>query len=308
MTGRHSALIRRIVLRLAGSDNHRLLSLTGPVVLIFSVLAWALLMWAGWVLIFTSSPTALRQAHTHQIATLGDRIYFTGSTLFTLGNGDFSPQGPWWELATAVASLSGLFLVTLAVTYILAVIEAVVQKRSFASQVAALGKSPAEFVMRCWNGAAFPQVELQIVSLTEQLNMVTEQHTAYPLLHYYHEFPRRQSVPLGLAIFAEAVSIFERAVEPAHRPAPAALHCARDSIHDFLTTLKDAYIDPSETDVPPPPLDPLRGAGIPVCSDDHFAARLEELEEDRRLLMAFLESERREWPGQSGRQAGGQGR
>lgn len=296
ITGRHTALTRRVMLLLAGR-HHRRLSLTGPLVLVSTVLTWALLVWVGWVAIFSAGDPSLVRAHGGQPANLADRIYFAGSTLFTLGNGDFTPHGGQWEIATALASLSGLFFITLAVTYVLAVIEAVVAKRSFASQVSAIGKSPAEFVLNSWNGSAFPSVDLQIVSLTEQLNLVTEQHTAYPLLHYYHESRTRQSVPVGLTIFAEALSIFERAVAKEFRPAPVALQCARESIHDFLQTLKNAYIDPAEKHVPPPELDRLRQAGIPLVPEEAFEASLRDIDEDRRLLQGFLDGERRQWPG-----------
>ena len=59
-------------------------------------------------------------------------------------------------MATAVMGLNGLFMLTLAVTYLLAIIEAVVAKRSFASQVWSLGRSAEEFIIHSWSGRGFP--------------------------------------------------------------------------------------------------------------------------------------------------------
>ncbi len=140
--------------------------------------------------------------HTGAQAGIADRIHFTGSTMFTLGSGDFTPSGSFWKVATAFAGLNGLFMLTLAVTYLLAIIEAVVAKRSFASQVWTLGRTAEEFIVNVWDGHTFRAVELRIVSITEQLQLVVEQHHAYPMLHFYHEAAKRQSVAHSLAVFS----------------------------------------------------------------------------------------------------------
>ncbi|XVH33461.1 ion channel (plasmid) [Haloferacaceae archaeon DSL9] len=47
-------------------------------------------------------------------------MYFTGYTIFTLGNGDFYPTAANWQVTTVLTSASGLLLITLIVTYVLA--------------------------------------------------------------------------------------------------------------------------------------------------------------------------------------------
>jgi hypothetical protein len=190
--------------------NFRLLSLAGPVVLILTVLFWALLLWTGWVVLFSADAGSLANPQTREQADLLGRIYFTGYTMFTLGTEDFAPQGAFWQIASSITSLSGLFLLTLSVTYVLAVVEAVVGMRSFASQVWTLGHSAEAFVANAWNGRGFPAVEIHLVSLIEQLGAIGEQHKAYPMLHYYHAeklpqsafgqpcHPRRRAHDLGI--------------------------------------------------------------------------------------------------------------
>jgi hypothetical protein len=273
-----------------------MLSLTGPIVLVTSVLVWAVLVWTGWVLLFSADSHSLLQTRTGTPAGIADRIYFTGSTMFTLGSGDFSPTGSFWKIATSVAGLNGLFMLTLAVTYLLAIIEAVVAKRSFASQVWAVGRTAEEFILNVWNGRGFPLVELQIVSITEQLQLVTEQHHAYPMLHFYHEAVKKQSVAHNLAVFSEVLLTFGHGVAETVRPAPAALLPAQRSIEDFLDTLRSAYVEPSTEQSDPPALERLTAAGIPVVAPGDFAAAVRERQERRQLLRGFLESERRDWP------------
>ena len=294
-TRRHNSWMRRLILRVAGR-RHRLLSLTGPIVLVTSVLVWAVMPWIGWVLLFSSDSGSLVHAHSGAPADLADRIYFTGYTMFTLGNGDFVPRGSFWQIATSWASLNGLFMLTLAVTYLLAIIEAVVAKRSFASQVWTLGHTTEEFILNTWNGRGCPAVELQIVSLMEQLQLVTEQHHAYPMLHFYHEAEKRQSVAHNLAVFSEVLLTFRHGVAEEVRPAPSALFPSQRAIEEFLATLRSAYVEPSDKRADPPALERLTAAGIPVVSASEFEVALRERRERRQLLRGFLESERREWP------------
>jgi hypothetical protein len=295
LTRRHNSWMRRVILRVAGK-RHRMLSLTGPVVLVTSVLVWAVMTWTGWVLLFSGDSHSLLQTRGGAPAGLVDRIFFAGSTMFTLGSVDFSPSSSFWKIATSLAGLNGLFMLTLAVTYLLAIIEAVVAKRSFASQVWTLGRTAEEFILNAWNGDGFPAVELQIVSLTEQLQLVTEQHHAYPMLHFYHEAEKRQSVAHNLAVFSEVLLTFQHGVIERVRPAPAAILPAQRSIEEFLDTLHSAYVEPSEKQADAPRLDRLTPAGIPVVPSGEFGRAVSERQERRQLLRGFLDSERRDWP------------
>lgn len=295
MTRRHNSWMRRLILRLAGR-NHRALSTTGPIVLVTSVLVWAIVPWIGWVLLYSSDTTSLLHTHAKTPATLIDRIYFTGYTMFTLGNGDFGPNGGIWEFITSWASLNGLFVLTLAVTYLLAIIEAVVAKRSFASQVWSLGGNAEEFIIHSWDGRSFPAIELQIVSLTEQLQMVVEQHHAYPMLHYYHEANKKNSVSHNLAVFSEVLLLFGHGIAQSVRPAPSAIYSAQRTVEELLQTLRSAYVAPSNNDTPGPSVLKLAAAGIPMVSQGDLKEAFAERKERRDLLRGFLDSERRQWP------------
>ena len=77
MTRRHSSWMRRAVLRVAGR-HHRTLSLTGPIVLVTSVLVWAMTVWAGWVLLFSADSRSLVDTHSGVPAGIADRICFGG--------------------------------------------------------------------------------------------------------------------------------------------------------------------------------------------------------------------------------------
>lgn len=109
--------------------SHRLLDATGPLIVVAIVLVWIVLMWSGWFLIFVASPQAVLNTATQTPAGLIDRAYFVGFTLFTLGMGDFSGATPWWRVLTTIASINGLSAITLALAYLLPVVDAATAKR-----------------------------------------------------------------------------------------------------------------------------------------------------------------------------------
>jgi len=100
-------------------------------------------------------PTGAKRPHARARGPDG-RIWFVLYTMFTLGNGDYTPNGGAYQLAGGAAVASGMSLITLAVTYLLSVISAVTQKRSFAGQVSSFGESPESSSPRPGMGTASP--------------------------------------------------------------------------------------------------------------------------------------------------------
>ncbi len=295
ITRLHATALAKTLMKIRGR-NVTMLSLIGPIVLFATMLAWVLLLWSGWLLVFSASPDSLRHAHSGIQADLIDRAYVVGGALSTLGGGGYEPTASGWKLAVSLAGLSGFFLVGLIATYILSLFSAVVQKRSFASQVMAVGYTPEDFVINCWNGTSFSGVELQVLSLTEQLNLLTERHQAYPLLHYFHSRGQNQSVPRAVAVFDEALSLMTQAVVPEHQPAPAVSHAARESVRMFIDTGRGAFIKAADYEPARPRLDRLGKAGIPLLPDDSIAPAFEVLVERRRVLLGFVENDHGDWP------------
>lgn len=297
LTKRITSTVNSAYVALFRRRGHRMLSAKGPLMLLTSILAWALFVWLGWTMVFSAQPNAVVHTHTGAAASFAERAYFVGYTIFTLGNGDFGARSAAFQLLTPVASMNGLVLVTLVVTYLLSIIEAVVKKRSFASHVAALGHRAEDMLRVAWDGQGFRALELQLLSLTEQINLITEQHKAYPMVHYFHAPADRQAMPIGVAIFDDALTLLDSAVAKDVRPARSIVQAARASVRSFLETLESVYIRPTDSPPPAPELVWLRDAGIPTVGDAEFASALRNVEERRRLLRAAVEAEHREWPG-----------
>ncbi len=291
LTERASTIIWSVAHALAGTKRDWLLSIAGPFILSATVLMWIALLATGWLLVFGAEAQAVLNARTLQSADLTGRVWFVFYTMFTLGNGDYTPNGSAYQIAGVATVASGMVLITLAITYVLSVISAVVQKRSFASQVSSFGESAEEFVATTWDGTSFGALAPHLAALTSSLGVLAEQHQAYPILHYYHAGSREKAGAPAVVVFDEALAIFEDAVVKDYRPEPAGLHSARRTVSSYLQTLRSAYIGPADQPLSPPDLDKLREADVPVVSDECFASALEKHSERRRLLLGYLQKD-----------------
>jgi hypothetical protein len=287
------------VLRRVGSRHSRLLSLAGPLVLVLTLSMWIGLLWVGWTFVFTGGEYSLIDTRNGGPADWSGRIYYVAYTMFTDGNGDFTPNGDIWEMASSFTTASGMLVATLSVSYILSILGAVSQKRSFANGVTALGMRSEAFLQSGWNGEDFSDLDLLLDTLSSDLNMLAEQHKSYPILHYYHSENETEASAMAVAILADAMLLLEVAVPDANEPNEALTESTRSSVNDYLETLNNAFIQPADQPPPPPDLDHLRAADIPTVDDTEFAEALSERTDSRRKLLGAVDADAWYWPSET---------
>jgi hypothetical protein len=101
--------------------------------LVVGLSTWLLALWDGWPPVFASGSPAIADTVGANTVSWWDRVFLAGYAIFTLGNGDLVPaEGPW-QVATTLATASGMLVVTLSVSSILSVPGAVTQKCSTSS-------------------------------------------------------------------------------------------------------------------------------------------------------------------------------
>lgn len=287
----------RGVLAAVGRHHHRSLSLFGPTIVATVVVTWVLLLWAGWVFVFAADTGALLSTRDHATpAGWGGRIFFVAYSMFTMGNGDFAPQGTLWQVIASLATGSGFFLASLVISYLLSVLGAVVSKRAFASGVTGLGLSPAAFLASGWGGRDFRSLDLPLSALTTQLANLSEQYLSYPVLQYYHAARPEKSPAIGIVVLDEALTMLRYGIPETIRPNPAVLRSARASVASFLETLGPAFITAAERVPQAPDLEALRERGVPTVSSGEFSEAVERLSERRRKLLGMLRNDGWTWP------------
>lgn len=283
-------------IRRVGGRNSRVLPLAGPLIFVITLLTWIVLLWSGWTFVFASTENALIDTLDRGPISWFDRIYFTGYTMFTLGNGDFVPRNGSWQLATVLTTGSGMLLVTLSVSYTLSVLDAITQKHAFASGVSGLAMRSEGLVRTAWDGEGFSGFDLPLNTYVSQLNTLTSNHEAYPVLHYFYSARAERAPVVAIAVLDESLTLLRFGIPERHRPNDVIITNARSSVQTYLETLHSAFIRPADQAPPPPDLDALRESGIPTVSEEEFAVALETLTDRRRTLLGLVESDARRWP------------
>lgn len=295
LSSRVLAALWRLLLAVYRRRGSAVLTVAGALLLVTTVVLWVLLLWLGWSLVFWGSDSVV---HAKTGATAGpfDAAYYAGYTLFTLGTGDFVPSTTVTRLLSVVTTFTGLFLVTLAITYLVAVVSAVVRRRSLAIRIHGLGPDATQIVARGWQDGRFsPLFEQQLLGLTPDVVNGAEQHLAYPVLHYFHTRGRDLAASQAIVDLDEALLVMTAVVRPPFRPDPSVTEPLRHAIGRYLSTVHEVAWSPRADPPPPPSLDRLRRLRVPLVSDDELDRVLEREQPRRKELNRLLKSDGWEW-------------
>ncbi|MBN2621853.1 MAG: two pore domain potassium channel family protein [Acidimicrobiales bacterium] len=268
--------------------SHGGLAAAGVGIIVAVFLTWIGLVLSGWALVFASSDGAVRAASTGRSADLVERLYFTGYTVFTLGNGEYRPGLGWWQILTVVATATGLVLVTLAITFLVPLAGAAAGRRQLASTVASLGEGPHAIVANAWTGRGFGTLSQHLVALTSLVHATRQEHLTYPMLHFFHSETPGSAAAVGITHLGQALQLLDHGVAADVRLDPAATGPLGRAIDGFLETLEGVHISADASPLVAPDLEPLRAAGIPTVDDATYAQAAPASEPQRRLLAALL--------------------
>lgn len=275
--------------------SRKFLSSAGVGIILVVVSVWIFFIWIGWTLIFNMDEGAVVSAKGGKPADIIGRFYFAGSTLWTLGIGEYEPREPVWEVATALATTQGFFLITLAVTYLIPIVSAVIEKSQLAVYISSLGKTVDGIILRAWSGKDWRILEQHLVAITPLLAKLEQLYIAYPVLHYFHSTSRESAAAPSIAALDEALTVIEYGIKKEYQPDPVALHPVRQAIWELLTTLRVDFIEPAAEAPPIPSLDRLRSSEIPTVSNEIFQTAVTNLSDRRKHLLALVQNDGWSW-------------
>ncbi|MFL6192724.1 MAG: ion channel [Thermoanaerobaculia bacterium] len=297
ITSRLTPWLWRAAVRVA--PGHKSLGTMGFAIILFEVILWVGLVWIGWTLVLNMDTGSLLVTKTQAPVSFLDRLFFIGSSLVTVGTGKYEPTSNLWQLVATVAAANGFFLITLVITYLLPLVTEVVKRRQLASYIAALGDTPQKILTRAWNGEGFGLLAHHWIELTFPIQQLGQGHLAYPILHCFHSPERKTALAPNIAALDEALTLLE-CVVPEKRPDQVSIYPLRCAIESFLETLTEAHLSPTKRPPPPPSLEPLRAAGIPMLGEGELGSILDALIKRRRLLWGLVTKEGWSWNDLSG--------
>jgi hypothetical protein len=281
-------------LSLRVTRSHKMLAAAGFAIVLFTIPLWIGLVWTGWTLVLNMDANAVVNAATGQPTGWWERLYLVSANAITFGTAEYQPRGPAWHLLAILSAANGFFTVTLVITYLLPLVQAVQQRRELAVYISALGETPEEILLRAWNGTGFGRLPDHLVALTSQMMAVGQAHLNYPVLHCFHSRERDAAMAPMVAVLDESLTLIEGLDLPL-RPQSTAVYPLRQGLQRLLSTLAEAHLKPERVAPPRPSLDRLRQAGILTLDDEEFLNAVDPMKDRRRLLLGLVEQEGWRW-------------
>lgn len=194
---------RALAPRIPDGSRRGVLGLVGPLIIPVTLVTWAGMTILGFALLYLPwMPGRFSAGSVPAPATLGDALYFSGVSFFTLGYGDIVPVTRWMRVLGVVQAGAGFALVTLAISYFTAVYRSFSIQRTLAESLyAQTGHDGAAglLVRYLGHGANEDEVVEVVNRLREGMAQVRSAYNDYPILLYF--LPARPGDTLVRMIF-----------------------------------------------------------------------------------------------------------
>lgn len=285
----------RLSMKLGRKKHHHLLSFVGSGLLLLLLVLWTGLIWTGWFITFSADPRSIINTQTHQPAGVVARVYFTGYSIATLGNGDFMPASKLWQIGTAFMTLTGMGTLSLEITFLFNVLTAVVEQRTLAAYIADLGGKPLLVLERAWTGERLDSLSQHLIQITTMVHLYTEQQLAYPVLHFFHSENERTSPPLQFAALEELVFLLCHAVAEEARLPPLIVLPLESAMQGLSEVLTNEFIKAANEAPPAIHLQLVRDLGIPTVDEKTYAASVAAATYRRRVFAGLVEDDGSDW-------------
>ena len=244
-----------VAFRLSRARRHRLLNAVGPLMMPAIVTVFVALLVIGFALIYLPRVPGhfMMDDETASSPWLAS-LYLSGSTLTTLGYGDISPRSFEMRFVALAEGASGLILISLTITYLISVYQALERKRVIALAFyhqAEGGADAVGYIAHHFVSGRFIGIQSDLRTAAYNLQEVLESHIEHPVIHYFHPVQIYKGVPrvlfLSLEIFAVIRSCIDKEAYEELYDHPGVMTLGTSAMHvlgDFVLMLR--------LNVPPP--------------------------------------------------------
>jgi Ion channel len=253
----------RAAWRLFPSDDDRredFLAVFAPFMLIALIGFWVMLLIFGFALMLWG----MRSGVTPSNASFPTMLYFAGTSLLTIGFGDVVARSAPARLASVLAALGGLSLLSITTAYLFAIFGNFQQRESFVVTTAArAGTPPSGVNLLAIAGYSRTQNDLAMLMVDGQrwAASVMESHLAYPVLAFFRSSHDAQSWIGTLGTLLDAATLIMTTTDGVHEgQARIFFNVGRHATHDLARYFA---VDDSE-----------ENAGIERSEFDHACGRL----------------------------------
>ena len=215
----------------------------GPLAFVVVIGGWFVLSAVGWALVYwPHMPSAFSFAAGLDAPTRGgffDALYFSLGTQATVGYGDIVPTSPWLMMSATLQALCGLGFLLAALSWYLAIGQALSQCRSLAHKVALIREAEphAEVAVTRMD----PEAAVRILDdLAIRLVAVRAEFLRFPITYYYGSSDERFSLPAVLPYLVWLAEEGGRESSPEETRFYAAV--LRGAIDHFSSTVASRFL------------------------------------------------------------------
>ena len=273
----------------AGKRRQGFLAVYGPLSMLVLFAFWAYSLILGFAL--------LQYGFGSHLDLAGNRtdfwidLYMSGTTFFTLGLGDVTPNNPVARVLTVVEAGLGFAVLAVIISYLPVLYQAFSRRELSISLLDARAGSPptAEILLRR-EGRDHASFERLLREWERWAAELMESHLSYPTLAYYRSQHQNQSWLAALTTILDASAFALASFDgPVARQARSTFAMARHAVVDLSQIFRAAPLAPAADRLPPDVLQRMREhlarAGVSVRADEKADLKLEEL---RRLYEPYL--------------------
>jgi Ion channel len=208
---------RKLAFALGRARRHRLLNAVGPALMPLLIITYIVLLTLAFALIYAPRlPGEFVITGPKGDAAWLNAVYFSGCTLTTLGYGDIVPRTASLRFVALVEAASGFALISLAITYLLAVNSALERKRTVALTLyhqAGGGADAAGFIAHHFVDGRFYGLRDALRTSTRDIQALLEAHVEHPVIHYFHPVEVYRSLPRILFLLLETCSVIRTCID-----------------------------------------------------------------------------------------------
>jgi Ion channel len=202
--------------KLFGRRRQHALSFCGPTIVIMLLVVWALGLTCGAALIIHPQlGAAIRNSSEATPTDFVTALYAAGSSISIVGSSNFTPHTSGFRLFYLVNSLIGLSVVSLTLTYLMQVYNALQQRNTFGLKLYLLTSQTAdaaELIAGLGRQGQFSSGYSNLVDLGAEMTQVKEMHHFYPVLVYFRFGEAYYSLSMSALLALDTVTLLRTAL------------------------------------------------------------------------------------------------
>jgi len=209
---------RKVAFGMSRRRRHRLLNAVGPALMPLLIVTYIVLLTLAFALLYVPHvpDSFVLAAGTKSDSVWLNAAYFSGCTLTTLGYGDIVPRTGGLRFLALTEAASGFALISLAITYLLAVNTALERKRTvalFMYHQAGEGADAAGYIAHHFVDGRFYGLRDALRTSTRDIQALLESHVEHPVIHYFHPVEVYRSLPRILFLLLETCSVIRTSLD-----------------------------------------------------------------------------------------------